>query len=566
MHVAVPIIIIAIICIQIFFFVKNFWRMQEFGNIFTSHPDFWKLRRNSETNLVDGIFGDGNNIFNAIVNSINKYLGNNSGSVIDFGLLKDAVDRHCDSVENDIATQTPIPLYWGLAGTMAGVILGLWDLLSSNAILTLMGSGAGQIDSSAGTAAMGINSLLSGVAWAMGASICGILLTTINSILFKRCKLKEEDGKNSFLAWMQSELLPELPSDTSQALNNLVKNLNKFNNTFADNTTNLGNALEAVNQSYAIQAEIIKAVHDMDVMKMAKANIRVLQELEQCTDKLETFNQYLNDIEGYTEAIHRFETLFGEQADRLHILEEIRDFFERHKAEIAKTTADADIVLRDSLENIKESTSSNVTTLHNQFIAQSEQFKSILQQERDSFEQLNRQIKAQFSAQLDKMPQLAKQLEEITAIPVRLDKLIEKIEKSNARLAADIAGSLKQTLQTARVNAQLSGNGGGQIIEGSTTPGWMKLTGWCAIIIIAIACIFNMVTYFIPKEQPEVTEETTTETNNTDSMPAMITVDSAQNNDTAKQSISVQEEQLPANTANKSNGNTSSAATKTPQP
>ena len=164
------------------------------------------------------------------------------------------------------------------------------------------------------------------------------------------------------------------------------------------------------------------------------------------------------------------------------------------------------------------------------------------------------------------MPQLAKQLEEITAIPVRLDKLIEKIEKSNARLAADIAGSLKQTLQTARVNAQLSGNGGGKIIEGSTTPGWMKLTGWCAIIIIAIACIFNMVTYFIPKEQPEVTEETTTETNNTDSMPAMITVDSAQNNDTAKQSISVQEEQLPANTANKSNGNTSSAATKTPQP
>ena len=258
--------------------------------------------------------------------------------------------------------------------------------------------------------------------------------------------------------------------------------------------------------------------------------------------------------------------MFGEQADRLHILEEIRDFFERHKAEIAKTTADADIVLRDSLENIKESTSSNVTTLHNQFIAQSEQFKSILQQERDSFEQLNRQIKAQFSAQLDKMPQLAKQLEEITAIPVRLDKLIEKIEKSNARLAADIAGSLKQTLQTARVNAQLSGNGGGQIIEGFTTPGWMKLTGWCAIIIIAIACIFNMVTYFIPKEQPEVTEETTTETNNTDSMPAMITVDSAQNNDTAKQSISVQEEQLPANTANQTKGNSPSTVTKTPQP
>lgn len=496
MHVLVPIIIVVIICIQVFFFVKNLLRMGQFSKIFAEESS-WSLRRNTETNLVDGVYGSGNSIFEAIRNSINKYLGNNSGSVIDFGLLKDAVDRHCDSVENDIATQTPIPLYWGLAGTMAGVILGLWDLLDSNAIQTLMGSGAGQIDASAKDAAKGIDALLSGVAWAMGASICGILLTTINSILFKQCKLKEEDGKNSFLAWMQSELLPELPSDTSQALNNLVKNLNKFNNTFAQNTSNLGNALHAVNQSYEIQADIIKAVHEMDVMKMAKANVRVLQELEQCTDKLEVFNQYLNDIEGYTEAIHRFETQFAEQADRLHILEEIRDFFNRHKAEIAKTTADADKTLQESLDNIKESTSSNVSELHSRFVEQSEQFKTILQQEKESFEQLNSQIKAQFSAQLDKMPQLAKQLEEITAIPVRLDKLIEKVEKSNSKLTADILLALRQSLQTAK----LGGDGGGIIGPGRPLiPTWMKYTGVSALVIIAIACIFNVIVYLFPKE------------------------------------------------------------------
>ncbi len=506
MHILVPIIIIAIICIQAFFFAKNLSRMREFSNIF-ANKSIWRLRINSETHLVDGIYGDGNNIFRSIINSINKYLGNNSGSVIDFGLLKDAVDRHCDSVENDITTQTPIPLYWGLAGTMAGVIIGLWDLLDSNAILTLMGSGAGEIDASAQDAAKGIDALLSGVAWAMGASICGILLTTINSILFKRCKLKEEEGKNSFLAWMQSELLPELPSDTSQALNKLVKNLNKFNDTFARNTSNLGNTLNAVNQSYAIQADIIKTVHDMDVMKMANANVRVLQELEQCTDKLEAFNQYLNDIEGYTEVIHRFEAQFAEQANRLHILEEIRDFFIRYKAEIARTTADADKTLQESLDHIKESTSSNVRELHSRFVEQSEQFKTILQQERESFEQLNNQIKAQFSTQLDRIPQLAKQLEEITAIPVRLDKLIEKIEKSNARLAADIASSLKQTLQTARVNAQLNGgHDDSNYMPSAFTPMWMKLTGWCAIVIIAMACVFNVITYFYPKEQSIVVE------------------------------------------------------------
>lgn len=498
MHALVPVIIIAIICIQVFFFVKNLLRMNQFSKIF-SEESSWRLRRNEQTNLVDGVYGAGNTIFESIKNSINKYLGNNSGSVIDFGLLKDAVDRHCDSVENDIATQTPIPLYWGLAGTMAGVIIGLTDLLKSDAILTLMGSSGGVINVASENAALGINALLSGVAWAMLASIIGILLTTANSLLFKRCKLKEENGKNSFLAWMQSELLPELPSDTSQALNNLVKNLNKFNNTFKENTSNLGNALNAVNQSYAIQAEIIKAVHDMDVMKMANANVRVLQELKECTDKLEAFNDYLDDIEGYTSAIHKFEAQFGEQADRLHILEEIRDFFRRHKSEIAKTTADADKTLQDSLENIKESTSENVNEMQKRFVEQSEHFKKILEDEKDAFERFITQMNAQFSAQMSNMPQLAKQLEEISSIPVRLDKLIDKVEKSNTKLASDISFALKQSMQTAKVTAQLSSDGG-TVIAGPSMPSWMKWTAISALVIIAAACIFNVVVYFFPKE------------------------------------------------------------------
>lgn len=498
MHAAVRVIILLIIGVQLYFFIKNFLRMRQFSKVFKDETS-WRLRRNTETNFVDGVYGNGNTIFTSIVASINKYLGNNSGSVIDFNLLKDAVDRHCDSVENDIATQTPIPLYWGLAGTMAGVIMGLWDLLDSGAIITLMGSTGGVINAASVNAASGINSLLSGVAWAMVASICGIILTTINSILFKRCKLTEESGKNSFLAWMQSELLPELPSDTSEALNNLVKNLNKFNNTFAQNTSNLGNALDAVNQSYAIQADIIKAVHDMDVMKMAKANVKVLEELQQCTDKLEVFNQYLNDIEGYTQAIHHFETLFNEQADRIHILEEIRDFFARHRGEIAKTTADADNALRESLSRIKESTSSNVNELNSRFVEQSESFKNILREEKESFEQFITDLKAQFSAQMTQMPQLARQLEEISSIPARLDKLIEKIEKSNSKLTSEISQSVKQTLLTAKVNNQLSdGTEQTSYIGGTNIPNWMKFSAWGALVIIAIACVFNIVIQFYP--------------------------------------------------------------------
>lgn len=494
----VPIIILIIILVQLFFFVKNYLRMRQFNSIFTDTSS-WELSHDKDSRLVNGVCAKGNKIFTAIIISINKYLGHNTGSVIDFALLKDAVDRHCDSVENDIAVQTPIPLYWGLAGTMAGVIIGLWDLLDSNAIMTLMSSSGGIVEHASMNAASGINSLLSGVAWAMVASICGILLTTVNSLLFKRCKQNEENGKNSFLAWMQSELLPELPSDTSEALNKLVQNLNKFNIIFAKNTSKLGETLSAVNTSYAMQAGIIEAVHDMDVRKMATANVRVLKELGQCTDKLELFNQYLHDIEGYTTAIHRFESLYNEQANQIHILEEIRDFFRRHKGEIAKTTADADRTLQESLQNIKKSTSLNVNELNKSFVEQSESFKQFLRAEKELFEKFSHDITVQFNAQMTQMPQmpqLSKQLEEISVIPARLDRLIDKMETSNAQFAKHISEAVKKSLSTTKTNEIIDTSGNIQV--GTSIPVWMKVSGWFAIVIIALTCILNVIFMFFP--------------------------------------------------------------------
>ena len=136
MSIIVPIVVFAIICVQILFFVLNLYRMYEFKDVFKFESS-WRIDKNEETGFVCGIEGSGNRIFSSIKLSINKYLSNNSGSVIDFHLLKDAADRHCDSVENDISTQTPIPLYCGLAGTMAGVILGLIPLISSGALIYL---------------------------------------------------------------------------------------------------------------------------------------------------------------------------------------------------------------------------------------------------------------------------------------------------------------------------------------------------------------------------------------------------------------------------------------------
>ena len=482
----VPIIVAVIIALQIFFFVKNVLRMREYKKIFAEEKS-WGIAHNPETKFVSGIYGRGNKVFESIKDSINKYLENNSGSVIDFSLLKDAVDRHCDSVENDINTLTPTPLYCGLAGTMAGVIVGLSSLLTTGSITALLSSGSGNF----GTAAEGVNDLLAGVAWAMLASIMGILLTTIASLLFKRYKLQGESGKNSFLAWLQAKLLPELPSDTSDALNRLVKNLNKFNSTFAENTSSLRGALREVNGSYRIQGEIIKAVHDMDVMKMAKANVRVLQELKECTDKLEKFNEYLDDIYGYTDAIHTFTTQFEQEANRLHVLEEIQQYFMRHKAEIAKDSADVDVALRDALRTLKETASQNTGELNSTLVQQAEEFKRIIADEKDSFERLNRELRTQFSAELTQIPMLQKQLAEIAGIPAKLDKLIERMERSNSTLASQVSGTMTRTakeLTTVSSKGESSPYAVPQMM-----PNWMKWTIVISVILIALACISNTV-------------------------------------------------------------------------
>ena len=502
MDIIVPIVIAVIICIQFIFFIKNLIRMNEYSNIFKCETP-WELERDFETDYVTGIRGKGNNVFESIKESINKYLGSHTGSVIDFHLLKDAIDRHCDSVENDINTQTPTPLYCGLAGTMAGVILGLVPLIMSGALIYLLSGnvpvGMEKVNMDK-LAAEGINELLTGVDWAMVASICGIIFTTISSLSFKNCKLKEESGKNTFLAWMQSVLLPELPSDTSQALSGLAKNLNKFNQAFAHNTSELKTTLDKVNESYRIQANVIKTVHDMDVMKMANANVRVLQELDKCTDKLEKFNEYLNDIQGYTDTIHQFTTLFEQESNRLHVLEEIQQFFTRHKAEIAKDTADADVALKEALTEMKNSTAANVSELNRQFISQSEEFKVLLKDEKESFEKLNEDIKLQFKERIEEMPILVDNINAISQIPERLDKLVEKVEQSNISLADKVSSTLNQALQLMTKNVAKSVLKDNRerveyVDESPKTlfPIWMNWIIISILFIIALSCTLNLV-------------------------------------------------------------------------
>ena len=100
------------------------------------------------------------------------------------------------------------------------------------------------------------------------------------------------------------------------------------------------------------------------------------------------------------------------EKEELEVLIEIRDFFRRHKQEIARELGESDNALREALKEIKDTSFYSVTELKRQLVEQSETFKDIINEERDSFIDVSNTVKEQFDKQVKAYPQIVERLED----------------------------------------------------------------------------------------------------------------------------------------------------------
>jgi len=297
-----------------------------------------------------------NDILKTIVGSINDYLLSNT-AVNDFHLMKDIVDRNCDAKEEEITTQIPIPLYMGLVGTMAGILVGILYLWLSGGIADLLSTGGG-------SGADGVEALLGGVALAMISSILGIILTTWGSNAFKTAKSKVERHKHYFLSWIQAKLLPKLSDNIVSEIAKMAENLNRFNLEFADNTTNLGSALENVNESYKLQNTVItqqkellstlKKIRDRDVIENAS---RLLGKLTECSNVIGKLAEYLQDANSYLQKVQELDKKLDSYADRTRFIEHASSFYAKHENWLSENIETANRTIRDSIEKYNSAVS-----------------------------------------------------------------------------------------------------------------------------------------------------------------------------------------------------------------
>ena len=412
------IFIVLIICVlQIIFFGVNCGKLQCFKNIF---PDVKGL----SINIIDGFVQDikltqnRNNIFKVILSSINKYLSNNKGKISDYHLIKDIVDRNVDAKEDEINTLIPIPIYLGLVGTMGSILVGLFKLDLSSVI---SGSEKTMVD--------GIRPLLSGVAVAMITSVLGIICTTIGSYIAKDSKAKVEENKNTFLSWIQENLLPQLSNDTAGALIKMTQDLSDFNRTFAQNNAQFTATLSKIVDTSDKQAELIKIISQLQDKNITAKNLALLNILEKWVLNLHNVKDYndflmgqIKDISGYFKAereqIEQRKTLLAEAINKVDAnasealkefntnfivsLQKVQETFERKIFEIGDT-------LKTQQETVKVALHTQNETIFKSIEDQQKTFDDKLQSPIKFVESLNiigYKITSMMKTQNDKMDEL----------------------------------------------------------------------------------------------------------------------------------------------------------------
>lgn len=400
--ISVVILLIAFV-FQVKFFSQTQRSRKTLKNIFPSFPETdLKAEDDEETGSVQIKCEEGKDFsytFRQILFAINNYLGKNKGAA-DYATLKDITDRQCDAIEEQIDATAPVPIYFGLCGTLIGIVLGVSVLGFGGGIDSLLGKAnvdytvstlpeLGQYrDAAPGQKAQvteegntyvlseanqwviqedkgsqGIRDLLCGVAVAMLTTFFGVLFTIIGSATYKESSKENERKKNLFLNWMQGELLPQMKHNMASTLNILQKNLNKFNKDFSDNSRQLNAIFANINTTYQGQAEVLKLIEKMDVNNIATANVKVLKELQACTDQIGNLKEFLLQSSRYLTSVESLNGNLNDHLERTKLIENMGKFFkdeieqiEIRKAAISKAVVDIDSEVHKSFEALSTHT------------------------------------------------------------------------------------------------------------------------------------------------------------------------------------------------------------------
>ena len=422
-----------------------------------------------------------------VIKTINNYLKKNKGGAADFHLIKDIVERHTDSIDEEINHKLPVPIYLGLMGTVLGIIIGLYSLSFEYNPATNALDGELFVNS--------VDGLITGVKQAMICSFVGLGLTTLlSSWRYMGAKSKLEAQKNAFYDFIQTRLLPQMTKDAASTILALQSNLEKFNTSFEENIKGFGGIMDEIHTAFDSQVALQKELKKMDLTQVANLNANVLVQLRNSMTEFEKFTQYLGQMNSFVRSTAKLTDSINDQLQRTEavetitnamqdniqknqlVMEKLRVFLERVNEQEAVVTAagEIDSTMAQAIEELKTHAQEQINSIRTYTTEATEDLHDLVTSERGHLRKLDN---------LGKLDELDKLVSAITSMKEDNRTMNSALENKIETLAHAVIDNTK---------AQRGESG---------IPSWLKIG---CLILFVVTCFYVIKSSVRYMSQPQL--------------------------------------------------------------
>ena len=440
-----------------------------------------------------------------VVVPINQYIEKN-GSSAEYAVIKEMVSRTVDSLDDQISSLSPLPVYFGLAGTLVGIVAGVFGFMWGKALEFLMDYSTTE---SAKSGADGISNLMYGVALAMLTTLVGLIFSIWGSCKTKKSSVESVKRMNKLLTWVQSELLPGMGNNNlAKTFTILQRNLNRFNNNFAKNTEDFQSVLSDLGDNYVQQAEMLERqkellaqVEKLNIGEMANANVRVLKELQASGEQLGALQQFLGNTTGYLENVKTLNENLEKHYDRTRLIENVGEYFMKERQQVeGRTAALSEVVsgidgqLQKAFNDLLEHTEMEFGELSKLTTSQEAALMQAIDDQKEMLQKKLEEVPALIE-ELGQLPAIKGQLESLTGYGKQLSEQLAALLAANKELRMAVREGItanhvvpeqvpvKKTFEVSSEDESYGGNNGQR--------GWKKILwiGAGAIIVAYAAAV-----------------------------------------------------------------------------
>ncbi len=295
--------------LQWHFYIKNKRMIASLCDFFLDDTSHYKTEQHDEICLVSLADEATHSPLNTLIKEINLYIRKSVGTA-DFNLIQNKAERKIESLYEHATAELSFPTYIGLMGTFTGTFIGLIGFLVSGSDLSDENK---------------VTNLIVGVLVSMATSLFGLVLTTHSNHIAALSKKQLDDQKNSFLDFIQLELIPQLQTTIKTlqqtmegfvpkfdvVINNFERTfsgvISRFKDTFDECTSNFGTEFRAntslISKTVATLNDsighITSNVENQRKLLEELRSEKMFETLQQFVDAAQTFQLSTHSIEEY---------------------------------------------------------------------------------------------------------------------------------------------------------------------------------------------------------------------------------------------------------------------------